>query len=393
MIRKMKNRYQANSRRDSGFTMPEIILIISVLAIISGMAFPDIALFFRRQQVEQEKISMSEIQKAMDSYARECKRLPARTNNPTRANCTDAPGAAGIGWHEALASFSSMAPDSILNDVIGTERKYTHFVESRNYREGAVDFHYATVRSVGGNQCDDTGTTATPASPACVSGGVQANAANKAANISNFRDRAGITGTYQADWANVDQYGAYQLLGDDILVKYADNQQKIDNQDETIHRLERIIDALDRYAQGRLNEDLLLGTACLSELIFYPPSWSTEPRAHSNSNHPDVGCRSLGSNITNRYSGRVRADVSAIRGDTNEFVDTINATTATRMAEMRTLMRILGLPEDHCCNAVTGEPFYYYSHPGAVIGASCTYSLQPPYYPAKVAISPITCGN
>ena len=44
------------TKKQRGFTLPEVILIVSVLAIISGMAFPDIALFFQRQQVEQEKL-------------------------------------------------------------------------------------------------------------------------------------------------------------------------------------------------------------------------------------------------------------------------------------------------------------------------------------------------
>jgi len=378
-------------QKQRGFTLPEVILIVSVLAIISGMAFPDIALFFQRQQVEQEKLAMADIQKAMDSYARECRRLPARENNPQRTACTSTPGGAGMNltWAEALASFSNMSADSIQNDIWGTIRKYTHFVELRNYREGPVEFHYATVRSIGGNQCDDTGTTATAPSPRCVIGGQPASTAQKTANRNAYIDRADPAASYEADWADVNAYGTYAPAGDDILAKYADNQQKINAQDETIRRLERIVEALDRYAQGRFNEELLQGTACISELLFYPPSWTNEPAAHNNPNHPDAGCQSLGNSIVGRYGTRVRADVSAIRGDANEFVATTSADSATRLAEMRTLMRILGLPEDHCCNALTGEAFYYYSHPGASVNNSCVNAVRPPYYPPKVSIDPI----
>ena len=382
-------RHKAGVRRQKGFTLPEVILIVSVLAIISGMAFPDIALFFQRQQVEQEKLAMQEIQKAMDSHARECRRLPDVTGNPARSNCTDTAGGGALTWAESLAAFSNMSAESIAEDVWGTPRKYTHFVESRNYREGPVNFHYATVRSIGGNQCDDTGTTASSPNPACVQGGSPASSAQKAANRADFIDNADPNGSYEADWVDVNTYGVYSAMGDDILAKYADNQQKIQAQDETIRRLERIVEALDRYAQGRFNEELLAGTACLSEMLYYPPSWSNEPAAHNNPNHPDAACRNLGTSIVNRYGTTVRNDVSAIRGDANEFVNSVSLDDATRLGEMRTLMRILGLPEDHCCNALTGDAFYYYSHPGASVSGACVNAVRPPYYPPKVSIEPI----
>lgn len=388
---KMKPHMVKTPKKQKGFTLPEVILIVSVLAIISGMAFPDIALFFQRQQVEQEKLSMADIQKAMDSYARECRRLPAAENNPPRTQCTEAPGGAGMNltWAQSLASFSNMAAEKIANDIWGTPRKYTHFVETRNYREGPVEFHYATVRSIGGNQCDDTGTTNTAPNPTCVIGGAPASTAQKTANRNAFIDRADPALNYEPDWADVNEYGAFSAAGDDLIAKYNDSQQKIQAQDETIRRLERIVEALDRYAQGRFNEELLQGTACISELLFYPPSWPNEPASHNNPNHPDGACQNLGTSIVARYGTRVRADVSNIRGDAQEYVNTVSADNATRLAEMRTLMRILGLPEDHCCNALTGLPFYYYSNPGASVSGACVNAVRPPYYPPKVSIDPI----
>ena len=384
-----KRKPQGGARKQKGFTLPEVILIVSVLAIISGMAFPDIALFFQRQQVEQEKLAMQDIQKAMDSYARECRRLPDVEMNPDRNNCDDPAGAGALTWAEALAAFSNMSAESIAEDVWGTPRKYSSFIETRNYREGPVDFHYATVRSIGGNQCDDTGTTATNPAPNCVQGGAPATTAQKTANREAFISRADPNDNYETDWGDVNEYGLYSAEGDDILAKYSDNQQKIQAQDETIRRLERIVEALDRYAQGRFNEELLANTACLSEMLYYPPSWSNEPQAHVNGNHPDAACQNLGTSITNRYGTAVRNDVSAIRGDANEFVNTVSLDDATRLNEMRTLMRILGLPEDHCCNALTGDAFYYYSQPGASVGGVCVNAQRPPYYPPKVSIDPI----
>ena len=376
-------------RRQKGFTLPEIILIVGVLAIISGMAFPDIALFFQKQQVEQEKLAMADIQKAMDAYARECLRLPELEDNPTRANCRDAAGG-GLTWAEALSSFSNMSAESFANDVWGTPRKYTHAVDQRQYREGPVDFHYATVRSIGGNQCDDTGTANSNPNPPCVVNGQSATAAQKAANREAYIANGDPDDDYENDWSPVANYGSFQPEGDDLVAKYADNQRKVQAQDETIKRLERIVDALDRYAQGRFNEQMLdPGSSCLSERIYYPPSRATEYVAHSNPNNPETGCDSLGTSLAGRYGSKVLDDVRLIRNDATSFVNTQTGTEATRLTNMRTLMRILGLPEDHCCNALTGEPFYYYSSPGAPVGGTCNFPTKPPYYPPKVSISAI----
>ena len=375
------------THRSAGFTLPEVILMVAVMAILAGMAFPDIALFFQRQQQEQEKLAINEIGKAMDAYARECKRLPDRNNNPDRSNCSSTTTPGTLTWYEALASFSSMSASSIQKDVWGNDRKYTHLVEQRNYREGPVDFHYATVRSLGKNECDDTDTSILNK---CVDGsGNQASSSERAANRAQYESTLNVD-----DWSTVDEFGQYSVSNDDLMSKYTDSQEKVAAQDETLKRMERIIEALDRYAQGKFNEDMLANGAnpayCLSERIYYPPSWASEPAAHSNPNNPEPSCQALGTAISNRYGRTVTDDIALLSGNpTKYYLNTSSTDEATRKSEMQLLMRLLGLPEDHCCNALTDKPFYYYSQPGATNGTSCQNATKPPYYPPKVSIAQI----
>ena len=354
----MKNR----THTQRGFTVPEVILIVSALAIVSAMAMPDIAYFMGRQTVEQEKLSLGNIQKALDSYARECRSLPTRTGNPPRSECNArSPSATDLDWHEALAAFSNMSASNIEEDVWDNDRLYTHGTDTRTYREGDVVFHYATVRSVGPDRRDGTSTN-------------------------NVADdwTAG-----QQDWdisgGNVSNYANYTPDGDDLMVKYTDSQWKVEAQDESVERMQRIIDALDRYAQARFNEESHAGRDCISEKLFYPPSVSREPVDHSNPNHPDTaaGCDDLDDRLVDRYGLAVLNDVQNIAG--SRWLNTQTNDANTREGEMKKLMRVLGLPEDHCCSAITGKPFYYYSNPPGPGG----YATMPPYFTPQVRIEPL----
>ena len=348
--------------QNKGFTVPEVILIVSALAIVSAMAMPDIAYFLGRQTVEQEKLSLANVQKALDSYARECRRLPALANNPSRSNCQD-PFASGDGlpWYDALAAFSNMSANGIRNDVWGNERLYTHDTNTRGYREGDVVFHYATVRSAGPDRKNGLETV-------------------------NVADDW-ITGI--SDWeinsGDLSEYETFAQQGDDLMVKYTDSQWKVEAQDESVERMQRIISALDRYAQARYNEEVHANVGCISEKIFYPPSHSAEPTAHSNPNHPTPACRNLGTDIENRYGQAVLNDVQNITGS-SRWLNTETTADNTRKVNMEVLMRVLGLPEDHCCSAITNLPFYYYSNPP---GSTGTYPTLPPFFTPQVRVDPI----
>ena len=364
----MKNR----PHTQHGFTVPEVILIVSALAIVTAMAMPDIAFFMGRQSVEQEKLSLGNIQKALDSYARECRKLPEPTNNPPRSDCNTGTSG-GLTWYEALASFSNMSASNIQKDVWDNDRLYTHGTNTRSYREGDVIFHYATVRSVGPDRVNDS---ATP--------------------VTGDRVSDGWT-TSQEDWdissGDISPYANFTPNGDDLMVKYTDSQWKVDAQDESVQRMQRIVDALDRYAQARFNKEVNEDKNCISEKLFYPPSVSKEPPGaeHSNTNHPNDNCTDLGRFISDRYGDAVRNDVSVFTSG-SEYVDTQVTDDVLRKNQMQVLMRILGLPEDHCCSPITGKAFYYYSNPpggGDSPSDPGEYREMPPYFSPKVRIDPL----
>ena len=361
------------TRKQLGFTLPEVILIVSALAIVSAMAMPDIAFFMGRQTIEQEKLTLGNVQKALDSYARECRKLPTRTNNPPRSDCNSNSGG-NLEWYKALSAFSNMSAGGIQNDAWGNERHYTHGTNDRTYREGNVTFHYATVRSVGPDMINDADTTPTNQTPTRVDG-----------NWTNAAD---------PDWEisgnNLSEYENYSPNDDDLMVKYTDSQWKVDAQDESVARIKRIIDALNRYAQARFNEEVHADGDCISEKLFYPPSHlSVDSNAsHENPQHPNTACRNLNTALDQRYGLAVLQDVQTITG--SAWLNTETTDDDAREDAMKALMRVLGLPEDHCCSPITGHPFYYYSNPpGKDPLGNAIYATMPPYFPPQVRVDPL----
>jgi type II secretory pathway pseudopilin PulG len=310
-----------NRMRERGFTLPEVILIVGILTILTGMAFPDIVSFFKRQQLEQEKLAQAEISKAIDAYARE--RLTLPTDPAT--------------WHVELSQFTNMTPDAIRRDVWGRDRQYIAAIDTRPYRETELNIFYATVRSDGENKANDTNAT----------------------------------------WADKDQYGAYQATSDDILLKYTDLPVKTQRYDETILRMERIITALDRYSQARFNEAVITddqSTGNVNNKIFYP-------RSSNDGSGAPYGSK-VEEDTSNFNSGPIDSSQVCFDSGTGQAVD----------CDMRNLMKVLGLPEDHCCSALTNEPFRYYSNPlPQVSGCGQPARTSPPYMPPKIAIDNLSC--
>jgi type II secretory pathway pseudopilin PulG len=298
-----------NTRHKLGFTMPEVILIVAVMAILTTLAFPDIVSFFRRQKLEEERQVQNEIRKAMDAYANENLELPPAAS-----------------WNTELAMFSNLSAEGILRDVWGRDRVYTVFAEDKVYREGVVTFYYASVVSAGEDGVMESGA-----------------------------------------WNDVTSYSNYQKVGDDIVTKYTDQETKQKRYDETVTRMERIIAALDRYAQAQYNNAVLSNEVNYDTKVFYPPS------------NVDVV-------PANGYGASVVADTNAIVGGTVNGGD---------VDSMKGLMRLLGLPEDHCCNALapasSPEAFFYAANPQRVnAGGSCIGgSAMPPFVPPKISLNPL----
>ncbi len=298
-----------NQRKNGGFTLPEVILIVAVMAILTTMAFPDIVSFFRRQKVEEEKQVQSEIRKAMEAYSNETLELPPQAS-----------------WSDDLAEFTNLSGAGILNDVWGRPRTYTVYSEDKVYREGVVTFYYATIASPGEDGIYTSGT-----------------------------------------WNDITSYASFDADLNDIVVKFTDQENKQKRYDETVVRLERIIAALDRYAQAQYNNAVLNSEPNYDDKVFYPSSTADVP--------PAAG-----------YGNAVAADVAAIIGAPVQGGD---------IDSMKGLMRLLGLPEDHCCNALSPasapEAFFYAANPQRVnaAGGCIGGSSAPPFVPPKISLDPL----
>lgn len=372
-VRELTQKYS----QQRGFSMPEVILIVAVLAIVAGMAFPDLATFFERQRIEQERIELEEIKNAMDAYSQQCGMLPDLDNNPTSATCRDENPGGSATWAEALAEFSNLSAGAIEVDQWGNPRKYTMQSNSVNFMgNSSLTFYYATLRSIGGNQCDDLNNPCN----------------SRLAGLQSY-----ISTIENPDWATISEYGSFGAEGDDLVVKFTDNQAKSKAYETTLERLERIISALDRYAQTKFNTALVTssGDACVNNKLYYPPSnsggWGTEWPGADVSDLDEGPCPLYSS--LDLYDSEVKSDTTNIVGQ--QYVNTESLTYDTRKTAMEGLMRMLGLPLNHCCSAISGEPFYYYSSPGVDRSSNdsgdCVYNTQPPYFPPRVSLTADSC--
>jgi hypothetical protein len=186
-------------------------------------------------------------------------------------------------------------------------------------------------------------------------------------------------------WANVGAYGVFQPLGDDLVSKFSDVKLKTELFEETLRRMERVVEALDRYAQSRYNEALLtyddLDQPTIAYQLFYP----AEDADFNNTNggqRPEVV-----SNPGSWYGQKVKDDVNAAANQDSLASGALDD--ETRRENMMALMRIVGLPQEFCCNALTGLPFFYYSNPiirQSGSGAGCDRRTTPPYMPPKITI-------
>ena len=224
------------------------------------------------------------------------------------------------------------------------------------YRDGNFDVYYVTVRSNGPNTTDDTA-AAYPSYPS-------------------------------GRWSTVTQLGSYEAQRDDLMVKFNDTKLKTELFEETLRRMDRIVEALDRYAQARYNEALLTddqGDGKVGNKLFYPPEIADYQ-------YP-TGRTAAGFDESQEgswYGMLVREDVQNRTDPSSNSLDSSDSDPDSRLAAMTALMRILGLPEDFSKDALTNEPFYYYSNP-CPEGAA-TRRVSPPYMPPKVTIDPLDAG-
>lgn len=108
-------------KRNNGFTLVELLVVIVILAILTSIAIPSYAIVKNRARESATKTEMNNIARALDIYISENQSYPAEDDFP------DALIAAGI-----MESF-------IANDAWGTSYQYSSGSSSYILRSFGVD--------------------------------------------------------------------------------------------------------------------------------------------------------------------------------------------------------------------------------------------------------------
>lgn len=322
---------------NKGFTIVEAIIVTAVLAAVTVMAFPNFIQFFQMQEETQEYTAMNEIKLALESYAEENKSLPPILN-----------------WHVSLAPYSSYSENALLNDVWGQPRLYKKVTDTITFRSANIDVDYAVVYSHG--------------------------------LIRGLGDSGDPADTFDldAELADEDDYPTITAVEGDILVKFTNYKQQIKNYQVTEQRLKDIADSLASYATANFNEAIVGGVANAEQFIYYPPSAGFD-RAQT------------AAEITALYAASVVANFALISEGAIDQISVDQAAPVQRKADMEILMRLLGLPNSHCCEALTTgeEAFYYYSNPRARV-VNCAVNPRATggdrKLPPRVRVTPDNCG-
>ena len=354
-----------------GFTMVEMIITVAVLAILVGVTTPSIYEFIRMRDKQNEEIAQMQVRRALEAYIADVGEAPDDT-------------ATSPFWYEALASYTSLSSDEIANDVWGNPRTYIMYRDANRGIYGvSVTVSYVTLHSMGAdgradNQEDQNGVTVT------VNGIALATAAGSSV----------FNGSTAADWwkNQADPATAFaQVRGanDDVMMRYTNYDDVRIRYQTTSERLRTIGDALETYSRSQY-------AAHVSECI--PVTLTTTKclgGSTANSGSPQAAIyypRALpatGSADTADYyqDGVMVASSAAIvnNADTDE----------QRREDMVNLMRLLGLPADHCCSALEmgtddkPKPFYYFSNPRSRTASGCNArpTALAPKLPARLTTS------
>ncbi len=337
-------------RKHGGFSLVEVVMVLSVMAILMTVATPSILDFINLQREREEENVHREIQKAFEAYVRENGSLPG-----------------AVSLTAELSRVSNLSQGQLDTDQWGRPRVYVMHTEQETFLDADVDINYVTVFTTGPDRIVDAGTV-----------GVAVDA-NQEPDVLTDGDW----------WHNgvipVDEYQNVGAAGDDQLTKFTDYQIKIEQYNTTLERMQNLARALDIYAQSRLIEQQInynqnqptppaapysvaaaaaLDPKSPSILMFYPPSDAPEAADAFYAN----------ADGQNYYSPNVLTDMGTY-GFSGGRVDN-GADDPTRRTEMILLMRLLGLPDSNCCSALhrgsDGEEkaFFYFSNPRPRTGAT-----------------------
>lgn len=341
---------------NDGFTLVEAILLITVISVVMTLAFPDIISTFRYQRQYDEESQMMLVRKGLEAYVEVNLQLPPEDDN----------------WGDAIAPFTPLSINEIECDSWNQPREYRMGTLGQNIAGEVFSIDYAIVYSYGENGCFGIRGVCNATN--------QCDTGNRALPVPNLPEA-----TFDTDPADfeLDQYANINAEEGDFLIKFTTFPQRVEAFEKTNTRLQRVSDALSNFSIEGYNNAVMLnqlnGATTMRDWNFYPPS---------------------GNDALNNYHQEQSRDrmvgVVGFNGGS-----AINATRRTYMIE---LMRVLGLPDDHCCNAMETfdagggiqqeVPFFYYSNPRPRIGGGC--GARPAFgelkQPARIRVEADICG-
>lgn len=350
------------SRATSGFTLAEIILVVAVMAILVSLSTPPIIEFLKRRDIQNEQNTLVEITKAMRTYLIERADLPAVTALGT---CT---GGTQPAWAVALARYSNLSANQIACDTWNRPRAYLMLERQEAFLGTTINVYYASVHSSGPN-LQAQGASVTSGGPADATPGISISG-------NNFGTTTGGTTWWSRisnDEDKLNAFVAMQPAGDDQLIRFTDYPDKVEKYKISLERLERIAQALESYSKTKYNEAVV---ACGGSCGTLPENFIYYPRAASVGSPADVA---------GYYHPSLAADLTTYNGGA---VINNGANNNTRRTHMISLMRMLGLPDENCCNALVtftpsagGKPlempFYYFSNPRPRNSAGGCQNVRP----------------
>jgi prepilin-type N-terminal cleavage/methylation domain-containing protein len=327
------------TRNTHGFTMVEMIIAVAVISILATLSAPALFEFLRQRDVRTEDTTLQEVNRALEAYLKAGNPLPDDTvADPTPIRAV----AANNHWSTLIAPFGKLSAADIRTDTWGNPRQYVRFVRQENYLGATIPINYAMVLSRG------------PDREAAAATGIAVTGTNYAAitNGAWWRNQA-------TDALRIQRFAETEPGRDDILIRMTDYADKVARYERTLQRQRAVLEALDTYSKQKYAEAIVAGIPDPERFIYYP-------RANINGAATDNAAF---------YQAAVNTDLTIYNGG-NAVLSGPGSDDITRRTHMINLMRILGLPDDHCCSAletIAGNPtleipFFYASNPRPRLG-------------------------
>lgn len=349
-------------RDNKGFTLVDIIIVGAVIAILVVLTFPMMSDFLMLQNEKEEEEAQREILRTINVMAQEDLEIPVTHDIDVFA--------------EEAQSYGNYPKADIMEDAFKNDRYYRAGVQTETYRDASFDVHYAVLYSTGVDGCW---------------GEAVACDANDISN--NVTNLLGVNpASYEASFSAIEvPYG-------DFLIKFTDRDLQKERYKKTVHRLERLTEALVQYGALKRYEGIADGVS--SSLIFFPPSDGPATDTQT----ATITYDNVENEIEDELDEVLGAGVTDfVLNDNNDVNDKMD-----RRLSMIALARVLGLPDEYCCNALKTfemddqkfeEGFFYYSNPmsrinpaGGVCGTPAT-AAEDRKLPPRITVDEDPCGK